>query len=89
MNCAAEASERFEEELRHEVRLKPSGIRAFHVFADLLNASHVHAVARESPFFKKLLTSLAVGQVVDGLEQPRFDLGLVAVEDGLDQQVTQ
>ena len=68
------------------MRLKPAGLGPFHVLADLPDLGHVHRIVRERPAFDQFAQVLAVEGLVDDLEQPGLDFGLVAVADGVQQQ---
>ena len=86
---AAETREGLEEERLDVVRLEPAGVGALHVLADRCDPRRVHRVVDQGALVEQLLEVLAVDRAVDGLVEPRLDLGSLAVADGLDQQVAQ
>ena len=71
------------------MRLEAPCFGALHVLPDPLDLRGIHAVVSQSPLFEKLLTVLAVGQVVDDLMQAGLHLGPVAIPDRLNQKVPQ
>ena len=89
MHRAAEALEGLEEERLDVVRLEPAGLGALHVFADAVNAAGVHGVVRQGALFEQVLQLRPVEGVLDDRGQARAHLGLIAVADGLDQQLAQ
>ena len=86
---AAQALERLEEEGLDVVRLQAARLGPLHVLADAVDPAGVHRVVGERPLFEQVLELAAVERVLDDRRQPGAHLGLVAVADGLDQQVAQ
>jgi hypothetical protein len=86
---AAQPPERLEEEGRDEVGLQLPGLGPLHRLLDLQHLAGVHGIPRQRPLLQQRLQVMAVQRVVDDPLQPSSHLGIVAVANGLYQQVAQ
>ena len=86
---SAQAAEGFEEKRLDVVRLQAAGLGTLHIFADAVDAARVHGVMGKGMFFEQVLKLAAVERVIQHRRQAGTHLGLIAVADRLDQQVTQ
>ena len=86
---SAQALEGFEKERLDVVRLQAAGVGAFHVLADAVHAAGVHRVVGERAVFEQVLELAAVERVVEHRREAGAHLGLIAVANGLDEQVAQ
>ena len=86
---AAQKPERLVEEGLDVVRLQAAGLGPLHVFADAVDPAGVHGVVGERPFFQQVPQLAAVERVFEHRRQAGAHLGLVAVADGLDEQLAQ
>ena len=77
----------FEERL-DEVRLELAGLHALHLQADLLDVSEGHHVLMQRLRLEHVPEPLP-DRGIDYLKEPGLDLGLIAVADGLNEQVLQ
>ena len=89
MADAAQALEGLEEERLDVVRLEAAGLGALHVLADAVDPAGVHGVVGQRALFQQVPELAAVERVLDDRGQAGAHLGLVAVADGLDQQLAQ
>ena len=86
---AAELSERLMEERFDVVRLQAARLGPLHLLAHALYAAGVHRVVDELPLLEQVLQRRSVERLVDGSVEPRADLRLLAVADGVEQQLAQ
>ena len=86
---AAKLAERFQEEGFHVVRLQAPRFGAFHVLAHAGHLGGIHRVLRQGAFLDQRLQMRMVHGCADGLGKAHLHLRLVAVADGLDQQLAQ
>ena len=77
------------EERLDVVRLEAAGLGPLHVLADAVDPAGVHGVVGERPFFQQVPELAAVERVFQHRRQAGAHVGLVAVADGLDEQVAQ
>jgi hypothetical protein len=90
LSCGtAEPLEGFEKERLDIVRLQPASLGPLHFLADLVYARGIHRIMGQRPLFEQAPERLPVEGVVDDPVEPRPDLGLLAVADGIDQEVAQ
>ncbi len=87
VNGPAQQLERLDEKRCDEVRLKPAGIGPFHVLADLPNLRDIHRIMCQGATFDQFAKVLAVERLVDNLEKAGLHFGIVAVANGVEQQV--
>ena len=71
------------------MRLQAAGLGALHVLADALDAARVHGVVGKRALFEQVLELVAVERVLHDRREAGAHLGLIAVADGLDQQIAQ
>ena len=86
---AAEPAERLPEERFDVVRLQAARVGPLHVRANPLNATGVHRVVNELPLLEQVLQRSVVERLIDGGIEARPHLRLLAVADGIEQQVAQ
>src|SRR2546421_1476876 len=86
---ATEPLECFQKECGDKMRLQPVGGGAFHLFAYLAHAHHVHHFTSEGAFFQQGLQVLAVKRLVNNMCQLCPHIGAVSIANGLHNQVTQ
>ena len=85
----AEPPERLVEERLDVVRLEAARLRPLHLLADSLNAGGVHRVVDELPLLQQVLDRAPVEGLIDSGVEPCPHLGLLAVADGVEQQLAQ
>ena len=86
---ATEPLECLQKECGDKMRLQPVGGGAFHLFAYLAHAHHVHHFTSEGTFFQQCLQVLAVKRLVNHMRQLCPHIGAVSIANGLHNQVTQ
>ena len=86
---AAELPERLVEERLDVVRLQAARLGPLHLLAHALHAAGVHRVVDELPFLEQVLQCRPVERLVDGGIEARAHLRLLAVADGVEQQLAQ
>ena len=86
---SAQALKRFEEERLDVVRLKPLGLGPLHLLPDSADAAGVHRIVSEGAILQKVLNLAVIERMLHNLCEPGANLGLIAVPDGLDQQILQ
>ena len=87
MNRTAQRLEGFHEERAHEVRLEAAGLGLFHLLLHSEEALGAHGFLRESVAVEDVAKCVAVEGVLDSLAKTGADFRLVAVADGLKEQV--
>ena len=86
---AAELPERLAEERFDVVRLQAARLGPLHLLAHALYAAGIHRVVDELPLLEQVLQRRPVERLVDGGIEPRAHLRLLAVADGVEQQLAQ
>jgi hypothetical protein len=71
----------------HEVRLQPARLGLLHLLLDLEQPIRAHRLLGQRVAVEQALQVVVVEGVVDPRREPGADLRLVAVADGLDQQL--
>ena len=89
MDGPAQVPKRFHKELANEVGLQPARLGSLQLLAHLHHFGDVHRILDEGTLVDQLGQPLMIEDVVDFLLQLGADLGLVAVADSLDQEVSQ
>ena len=87
--AAADATEGLQEEGLDVVGLQAARLGALHVGADAVHAAGVHQLGCQRTLFEQLVQPGAVEGILDDRRQLGAHVGLLAVADGLDQQVAQ
>jgi hypothetical protein len=85
----AESLECLQEERLDVVRLQPPGFCTFHLFADALNLASIHGALSQGALIEQILDMAAVQRVIKAVVKRALTSGLLAVADGLKQQVAQ
>jgi len=70
------------------MRLQASGLCPFHIFPDVLYPAGVHSVVDEGTVFEQFLEVATVKGMFDYRRKAGPDFGLVAVANGLYQEIT-
>ena len=83
----AQAFEGFAKERFDVMRLKAAGLGTLHVFPDAMDAARIHRIVSKRAFFEQVLDLTAIERVVHRGIESGAHFGLVAVADGLDQQI--
>src|SRR3990172_3421418 len=86
---AAQAFEGFQEKRLDVVRLKPTGLGAFHLLPDSVNAAYIHCVVGKRALLNQILQPGAVEDVFHHLHEAGPSLRLFPVSDRLNQEIAQ
>ena len=89
MHAPAQVLEGGAKEALDVVGLEALGVRPLHLLADLLDPAERQGLLDQGAAVQQLDQVRLTGRVVDGLQQARLDLRLLAVADRVDQQVLQ
>src|SRR6266568_8952173 len=81
--------ERFEEKGGNKMWLETTSGSAFHIFAHLAHAHHVHYLASEGTLFQQSLQVFAIERLVDHAEEAITYIRTITVAYSLDNQVAQ
>ena len=86
---AAELPERLAEERLDVVRLQAARVGPLHLLAHALHAADVHRVVDELPLLEQVLQRRPVERMVDGGIEAGAHLRLLAIANGVEQQLAQ
>src|SRR5690606_9698467 len=89
LDLAAEMLERLDEETLDVMRLKTLRLGPLHLDPQLMHAGRRHGVVGQLSALKQIQEMLLIDRPVDGLEELGLHVLLLAVLDGLHQQVAQ
>ena len=87
--AATDALEGLEEEGLDVVGLETAGFGALHAGAHAVDAAGIHGVGRQGALFEQLAQLLGIEGVFDGGGEAGAHLRLLAVADGVDEQLAQ
>src|SRR6266568_4367892 len=87
ITISTKAFERFQEKGGNKMWLETTSGSAFHIFAHLAHAHHVHYLASEGTLFQQSLQVFAIEPLVDHAEEAITHIRTITVANGLDNQL--
>ena len=89
MDRTAQRLEGFHKERAHEIRLEPAGLSFLHLILHGEKALRAHRFLRESVAIEDVAKFVAIEGILNALAETGADFGLIAVTDGLKEQILQ